>query len=207
MASTQIADARTQMSKIRASLTRECDAIRADTRYTDSGRRRELAKTLLAHRKQAAALRDGTKLDNDSTRAKLTTKLFGLPADADAGSTLAYRDAMDRASQLRSATELAAMRERATAMGDNLLARAAAARAFELGIRDVAKDYAESAGLDNDYDDLIATPKSGIASAALFSVPTPTELRTIVGSVSDDHLQRIADGDVGAAPNWPGGDQ
>lgn len=86
------------------------------------------------------------------------------------------------------------MRERATAMGDNLLARAAAARAFELGIRDVAKDYAEAAGLDNDYDDLVSTPKSGIASAALFSVPTPTELRTIVGGVSDDLLQRIADG-------------
>lgn len=180
MTTTQIADVKAQMSKIRASLARQCDSIRADTRYTDAGRRVELAKALLAHRKQAAALRDGTKLDNDATRAKLTTKLFGLLADADTGSVLAYRDAVDRASQLRSGTDLAAMRERATAMGDNLLARAAAARAFELGIRDVAKDYAEAAGLDNDYDDLVSTPKSGIASAALFSVPTPTELRTIV---------------------------
>lgn len=195
MATTKIADAKVQMSKIRASFARQCDSIRGDARFTDAGRRQELAKALQARRKQAAALRDGTTLDNDATRAKRMTKVFGLPADADAGSILAYRDAVDRAAQLRSATDLKAMRERATAMGDDLLARAAAARAFELGIRDVAKDYAEAAGLDNEFDDLVATPTSSLASAALFSVPTPPELRTVVGGVSDDLLQRIADGD------------
>lgn len=195
MATTQITDAKSKMTTIRASLAKKCDAIRADPRYTESGRRQELAKTLLAHRKQAAALRDGTTVDNDSTRARLTMKLFGLPAGADTGSVLAFRDAVDRASQLRSGKDLQAMRQRATAMGDDLLARAAAARAFELGIRDVAKDYAEAAGLDNEYDDLAATPTSTMASAALFSVPCPPELRAIVGGVSDDMLQRIADGD------------
>lgn len=195
MATTQIADAKQRMSAIRASLAREAAAIRADSRYTDSGRRQELAKTLLAHRKQAAALRDNTTLDNDSTRAKLTTKLFGLPADADAGSILAYRDAMDRAAQLRSPADLSDLRERATKLGDHLLARAAAARAFEIGAKDVAKNYAESVGLDDEYEDLAATPTSGMASAALFSVPCPAELRTITGQSSDDYLQRIADGD------------
>lgn len=191
----EIADTKKAMSKIRTSFAQKCDSIRADSRFTEGGRRAELAKALLAHRKQAAALREGTTLDNDTTRAKTMTKVFGLPAGADAGSTLAYRDAVDRAAQLRSGTDLKAMRERATAMGDDLLARAAAARAFELGIRDVAKDYAEAAGLDNEYDDLVATPTSSMASAALFSVPTPTELRAVVGGVSDDMLQRIADGD------------
>ncbi|BCO57170.1 hypothetical protein LTQ56_05600 [Mycobacterium intracellulare subsp. intracellulare] len=191
----EIADTKKAMSNIRASFAKTCDSIRTDSRFTEDGRRRELAKTLLAHRKQAAALRDDTTLDNDTTRAKMMTKVFGLPAGADAGSTLAYRDAVDRAAQLRSGTDLKSMRERATAMGDDLLARAAAARAFELGIRDVAKEYAEATGLDDAYDDLVATPTSSMASAALFSVPTPTELRAVVGGVSDDMLQRIADGD------------
>ncbi|MEB4208750.1 hypothetical protein [Mycobacterium sp. 94-17] len=191
----EIADTKMAMSKIRSSFAQKCESIRADSRFTEAGRRQELAKTLLAHRKQAAALRNGTTLDNDATRAKMMTKVFGLPAGSDAGSILAWRDGVDRASQLRSGKDLQDMCDRATRMGDHLLARAAAARAFELGIRDVAKDYAEAAGLDNEFDDLVATPTSNMASAALFSVPTPTELRAVVGGVSDDMLQRVADGD------------
>lgn len=195
MTTAQIVGAKQKMSTIRSGLARDVETIRGSSKYSDEGRRQELAKTLLAYRKQAAALRANTMLGNDSARAKLTTKVFGLDDNADAGSILAFRDAVDRASQLRSGTDLQAMRERATRMGDHLLARAAAGRAFELGIRDVAKEYAEAAGLDNEYDDLVATPTSGMASAALFAVPCPQELRALVGDVSDDHLQRIADGD------------
>ncbi|WP_157900905.1 hypothetical protein [Mycobacterium terramassiliense] len=199
MATTQIADAKQKMSAIRSSLAREVDAIRSSPNYTDAGRRQELAKTLIAHRKQAAELRDSTTVDNDSTRAALMKKLFGIPADADAGSTLAYRDAVDRAAQLRGPEKLEGALKRATAMGDTLLARAVAARAHELGIREVAEEYAETTGLSDDYDDLNAVPSSRLASIALFGLPAPQEVCGFLGGVSDSSLQRIADGEDGGA--------
>lgn len=192
---TNLADARTKMTTIRASLKREVDAINASPRFTDTGRRQELAKTVLAHRKQAKALRDGCTISNDDSRAKLTQKLFGMPANADGTQMLVYRDAIDRAEQLRSPEQLDRALTRAVAMGDNLLARAVAGRAHELGVRSVAEKYAETAGLDHDFDELNALPSSQLVSTATFGLPMPTELRGILGGVSDDQLQRIADGD------------
>lgn len=195
MSATNIDDAHAKMTDIRASLRREVNAITRSDRYSDTGRRQELAKTVLSHRKRAESLRNSCRLDNDDTRAKLTRKLFGVPDGADAASTLVYRDAVDRCANLRSPEQLEDTLKRATAMGDTLLARAAAGRAHELGVKSVVETYAEHAGLDNDYDDLRALPSSNIAAAALFGLPTPQELLGIVGGVSDSQLERIAAGD------------
>lgn len=195
MPTTSIEDAKRQMTSIRASLKRAVDSINSGDRYTDAGRRQELAKIILAHRKQARTLRDSCSLNNDETRAKLTLKLFGLPPSADASSIPAYRDAVDRASKLRSPKALSDALQRANAMGDHLLARAIAGRAHELNIREVVDTYAETSGQSDDYDDLKAIPSNQFASAALFGVPIPAELRGIVGGVSDSQLERIADGE------------
>lgn len=187
--------ARSAMTAIRASLKRDVEAITRSDRYTDAGRRQELAKTVLAHRKQAKPLRDSFSVGNDDSRAKLTRRLFGLPDGADPASTLVYRDAVDRCAQLRSPEQLEGTLSRAVAMGDTLLARAAAGRAHELGVRSVVESYVETSGLDNDYDELRALPSSQLASAAVFGLPVPEQLLGVVGGVTDERLERIAAGD------------
>jgi hypothetical protein len=189
-------EARRKMTAIRESLRREVETIRTSPKYSNEGRLAEIAKTTLAHRRQAESLRNGYTIDNDKARAQVTRKIFGLPPGADANATLAYRDAVDRVADLRAPKQLEDTLKRANAMGDDLLARAAAARAHELGIRSVVEEYAETSGLSDDYDDLRAKPTNQLANAALFGVPTPAELRGAIGEVSDNHLESIAAGKV-----------
>jgi len=190
-------EAKNKMSQIRSSLKREVDAIRASSRYSDEGRKQELAKVVLTQRKQVEVLRGQFSTNNEDTRTKLAAKLFGIPAGADPATVLVYRDAQDRAAKLVNADEAATMLKRATEMGDPLLARAVAGQAHTNRWRSVTESYAETAGLSNDLADLNAIPGGGMlkaAATALFMLPTPPELQPFHGDLSDGQLQRIADG-------------
>jgi hypothetical protein len=191
-------EAKDKVSRIRNNLAREVDQIRASSRYSDAGRKQEIAKVVLVHRKQVEGLHNNFSADNEGTRAKLAAKLFGVPAGADPATVLVYRDAFDRASKVVSADDAVAMLKRATEMGDIVLARAVAGHAHTNKWRDVTADYAEAAGLSDCLDELNALPSGGLlrtAVTALFSVPTPPELQPGIGDISNAQLQRLADGE------------
>jgi hypothetical protein len=198
MTAIQFDEAKCKMSAIRGSLEREVTAIRNNANYSDRGAAREMAKALLAHRNQAQRLRDNFSSDNDTVRVRLTAKMFGVPPGADASTILVYRDAEDRAAKLTNTKEAKAMLTRAIERGDNLLARAVAGHAFGNGWNDVTETYAEATGLSDTLDDLTdipSGPMTNLAQAALFSVPTPPEVRTFVTGHSDDELRRFAEDD------------
>lgn len=205
MSSVQFDQAKRKMSEIRDGLQREVNQIRNNPKYSDSGRAQEFAKTLLAHRRQADSLRTHFKVDNEDVRLKLTAKLFGIPNRADPTTILVYRDAEDRAAKLTNADDAAAMLVRATENGDTLLARAVAGYAHSKKWQTVTESYADAAGLTSDLDELNALPSGAMlktAVTALFSLPTPPELRTLIGDTSDARLHRIADSD-GFLPSAP----
>jgi hypothetical protein len=198
MPAIQLDEAKRKMSAIRDSLGREVDQIRNNPRYSDSGRAQELAKSLLAHRNQADSLRTNFSVNNEDVRLKLTAKLFGIPNHADPATILVYRDAEDRAAKLSDPDDAAAMLARATEKGDTLLARAIAGHAHSRKWQSVTESYADAAGLADDLDELNTLPSGAMlktAVTALFSLPTPTELRTLIGDTSGARLQRIAGGE------------
>jgi hypothetical protein len=192
-----LTDVKTKMAGIRASFNNDVQRIRNTTQYSEQGKMQELAKSLIAHRRQAASLRSDFGTDNESVRLSLTSKLFGIPKNADPATVLVYRDAMDRAAKLDNPDDAASMLKRATEQGDPLLARAVASHAHSRKWSDITETYAESTGLAAELDDLNALPSGGalgLAVTALFSVPAPPELRATIGAVTDTQLQRIADG-------------
>lgn len=193
MPSIQLDDARTKMNAIRASFDREAAAIRASGKYSDEGKTQALAKSLLTHRKQAAALRATFHVNNEDVRTVSVARLFGLPKNADAATVVAYRDGVDRAAKLADADEATATLTRALEMGDTLLARAIAGHAETRKWGAVTDTYAASAGLEDDLADLRSVPTGGLLKAglnALFVVPTPAELR----GHTDNQLQATAAG-------------
>ena len=188
---------KTKMAAIRSSFNNDVKRIRNAPQYSNQGKAQELAKSLIAHRKQAASLRKDFGTDNESVRLSLTSKLFGLDKNADPASVLVFRDAQDRAAKLDNPDDAASMLKRATEQGDTLLARAVASHAHSRKWSDITETYAESTGLTAELDDLDALPSGGalgLAVTALFSIPTPSELQATIGAVSDTQLQRIADG-------------
>jgi len=208
MPSIQFDQAKRNMSEIRDGLQREVNQIRNNPKYSDSGRAQELAKTLLVHRRQADSLRTNFSVDNEDVRLKLTAKLFGIPNRADPATILVYRDAEDRAAKLTNPDDAAAMLARATEKGDTLLARAVAGHAHNRKWQSVTESYADAAGLADDLDELNSLPSGAMlktAVTALFSLPTPPELRSLIGEASDARLQRIAgcEGSQPPAPSAP----
>jgi stage V sporulation protein SpoVS len=194
MPSAQLDDAKVKMSAIRASFAREAAEVRNNGKYSDAGRVHALAKSLLAHRKQAAALRASFHANNEDVRAVSVARLFGIPKGADAATVIAYRDAADRAAKIADPDEAAARLTSATEMGDNLMARAIAGHAYTRKWNAVTEAFAENAGLSDDLADLNSVPSGGLLKTglnALFAVPTPLELR----SNTDNELQRIAEGE------------
>jgi hypothetical protein len=200
-------DVRRSMSEIRVSLKRDIERIRANTNYSDRGIAREIAKSLLSHRAQAQQLRDNYQSNNEATRVKLTARLFGVPAGADATTVLSYRDGADRAEKLTSAKEAQTMLTRAVERGDALLARAIAGHAHTSGWDDVTESYAEATGMRDalgELGGLASGRETRLGEAALFAVFAPTEVRKYVPSDSDEELRRFVKDDGTRAPQATG---
>ncbi|GAB3019539.1 hypothetical protein [Mycobacterium bourgelatii] len=198
MPAQQLDDAREAMRRIRASLDREIDAIRRNPRYSETGRLQEIAKATFNARKEAGSLRDRFTTNNEDVRKRLTAKLFGVPAGADATTTLVLRDAQDRAAKLDSADAAAAMLARALDLGDALLARAVAGEAYSRKWRDVVAAYAEATHLEDELAELDSLPSGGLLKTglnALFSIRAPRELLSgLAGDLPDARLLAIAEG-------------
>ncbi|WP_201408418.1 hypothetical protein [Mycobacterium paraintracellulare] len=187
-------DVKAKANAIRAELRRKADTIDSNPHLTAEGRQAAKARAYLECRNKMRPLRENFPSGNDDIRQRRVQGLFGLPAGSDASTTLAYRDGVERAANLRSPQELSNMLAKAVAMGDHLLARAVAGRAHELGVRSVVEAYAESAGVEDDYADLRDLPSNDLVSAAMFGLPMPDGLGGPFGRISDTELERIADG-------------
>lgn len=197
MPSTQLDDAKKAMAKVRSEFNAEIAGIRNSNLYSDSGRRQEIAKALLKSRAKADALKANYATDNESKRAALSSKIFGLPKGADAATVMSFRDAVDRAAQLADSEAAAATLKRALEHGDTVLARAVAAHAHGKRWHDVTASYAQQVGQSADLEELNDIPSGGLTKMAtnvLFSVQTPIELQTVRGTCSSGELELIAEG-------------
>ncbi|MFL0276995.1 hypothetical protein [Mycobacterium sp. SMC-19] len=190
----QFAEAKTKMSAIRADLQAEVDTVCANARYSTDGKVHEIAKAILDARSLAVELRDQFVTTSEETRRKLARKLFGLPAGADPATVLVYRDAEDRAAKITDPDEYGPLMARALDRGDDLMARAIAARADTQGITDVAAAYAAGTGQTGAYTELDALPTGrnfNTAVAMVFTVPLPalpTELASIIRTAAPSIL-------------------
>lgn len=203
----QFAEAKAKMSAIRADLQTAVDTIVANTRYTTAAQVQEVAKAVLDARAQAVTLRDEFVAGSEATRRSLFAKLFGLPVAADATTTLVYRDSVDRAECLGD-DDFAPALTQALNQGDQLMARAIAARADTRGLTSIAATYAEAVGQSDTYAELIELPTGrnfSAATALIFNVPVPAlpaEIASIIraaapgvltGDDATGKLQKLAD--------------
>jgi hypothetical protein len=182
--------ARERIAQIRTALQHETETIRGHKGYSDTGRRLELAKAYRKTRTQAAALREEFTAENRARRRELEKRLFGIPSGGDAA---AYRDAVDRAEKVINAEAAEAMLARALRTGDDLLARAVADRARQLGANNVVQSYADDAGMTNALEQLgqVQTGEKGIGVTVLFGVRAPEELHGLENDGAlDDFITR-----------------
>ncbi|MFI7452329.1 hypothetical protein ACIBQX_32880 [Nonomuraea sp. NPDC049714] len=100
-----------------------CADIRGDRDLSEHGKRKALARAYRETQTAVGALRDGAQQETGRRRAELEKKLFRA-AGSDGMSTMAYRDALDRASQLKNVQDAQRMMRRAIRHGDDSLARA-----------------------------------------------------------------------------------
>jgi hypothetical protein len=105
--------------------------LRADKDLTDDGRNRQLIAAYDRARVQLNELRTQEQSRLASRGADLERRLFGLAGHANGADAISARDALDRASQLKSTKEAAALLQRADSTGDDVLARAIASTAAE----------------------------------------------------------------------------
>lgn len=191
MPSTKIDEYREKMNAVRASQKRELDAVRDNNSFIGRGRTRQIAKVHLEHRRQAAALRAKYSTNDEQQRLELHQRLFGIPSGV-AG--VDYRDAAARVADMRGSDELRKVLTAAQQSGDTVLERAAAARAFQCGHGALVDAYAERAGQSPLLDELRDIPSAGennLGVAALFSVGTPEELKSMGLRVSESSLEML----------------
>ncbi|PTU56967.1 hypothetical protein DBB34_06550 [Sphaerisporangium cinnabarinum] len=126
---------RTTLDKHATSATREYEDIRSQEDYTEDARRRLLSEAY--DRRKASLDNDLAQLASsagevDRSAVGRAFGTTGLPGDP-ASLTISLRDAQDRVAKIRDEDELETLLGRATRSGDEVLARAVAARAAEIG--------------------------------------------------------------------------
>ncbi|GFG71842.1 hypothetical protein [Mycolicibacter senuensis] len=170
-------EAKARVQAIRADLQAQVDTIAGNANFSREGQIHEIAKAIVEHRQKAVDLRDEFVTTSDTARRGLAKKLFGLPADADPTTTLVFRDAQDRAAKITDPDELGRLFTQASNLGDDMMARALASRAYSQGQPDLAATYAADTGQADVLAELNELPSGGNFSAAVgivFSVGTPT---------------------------------
>lgn len=117
--------------KIRTNLDRKVEAARGDVRLSPLGRQQRVAAAYSDAARQMGAISDAFNSGVVQTSSNLQRQLFGSNGPVSGSDAISIRDAQDRAAQLQSGDEALALLARAERSGDDHLARAVAARAFE----------------------------------------------------------------------------
>lgn len=125
---------------------------REDLTLSPLGRRQRLEALYNAARDEVDQLRGTLDRDSNGDRRDLERRLFGLPRNADAVDVVSFRDANDRAAQVRRPEGLGELMERAAGTGDDMLLRAGFARAWQESRKPLSSDL--WSGLVAEYADL-----------------------------------------------------
>jgi hypothetical protein len=197
------------MAAIRRNLAEQVAAIRADTRYTAKARTQELAKVTVHARAEAKRLLDDHKTAIEDRRKSLHSSLFGPGVAATNDDILLFRDARERAQQINDPAKALKELEQARLYGDESLARAIAAHAFDKPGADwsnVVTQFADGSSTPGQMtvrviwlQQLADLPEdsttSRLADAATFKVSAPSELQDFLGGENvDSVLRNIAEG-------------
>lgn len=189
-------EARRQVSAIQRQLDETVANIRANRSLTDLGRRREIAAATLAAKDRAAQHRQAHAAARTEQRQMAERIAFGHAGDTPSASDhLAMRDAHSRADLVDSETDARAMLDRAIRDGDEPLAKAIGARAYQRGWNAVVGKYGATYSREsfiNELDSIPAGPKTELADQLAFRVKAPAELQ----GYRDADLKRLASTEV-----------
>jgi hypothetical protein len=167
------------VASVQRQLDEQLDAIRQQRTYSQTGRKTEMAKAVLAARDHVTKMRSDHVVERETRQRNLARIVFGNPDGVGGSELIAIRDAQDRAAQLDSADDAKAMLHRASQNGDGSLARAVAEAAFNRGWTEVAQDYADQTGKSNALN-LLAEDRAhtyeNLADTAVFRLRNPEEL-------------------------------
>lgn len=187
--------------RIRQSFSDRAEALRSNANLSSEGLRARLARAYLEAKTEMQALQTRQGDDVQSRIRALNAKVWGLDDIAGrngtdrASASVSYRDAQDRAAAVETMQGALALLVRAEATGDELLARALAARAASeplSGWGDVLEAYfnerPQKVAAYLELRDLSRSPRSG-ADIFAFAVPVPQEL----GTMPEYQVQALAD--------------
>ncbi|RYE41304.1 MAG: hypothetical protein EOP24_37490 [Hyphomicrobiales bacterium] len=166
----------TRIESIRASHEREMRHIdRNASRLTDEGKRIEKGRVYLEHRRQMNVLREQFQADVKAAKSRIESSLYGA-GSTDPAAIVAHRDAVDRASQLKTDKAAKSAWEVAQLSGDVGLQKAIAAKASRHGFSDTLSAHiAEHPNTAPLFQELRSIPEvGGAGEVALFRVPKPS---------------------------------
>jgi hypothetical protein len=195
---------------VRATQAAKAAGIANRRDLSDDGRKRQLAKIHADAKTAMRKIREEAAADADNRRNQILRELFGDPESYDSGSVMAYRDALDRAEQVKSAQEAQQLLQRARTTGDTKLARAVAAKALNQAMSPTAGDgwvqVVNDWGGESQHRDKLLTELSGLEqdtratsseNMLRWSIPRPS------GLTNADNVDKLA----GDADRTPGEDQ
>ncbi len=157
--------------------------IRAQPELSDHGRAMLLAKNYLNAKAKMTDLAQSSRADDSDQRTRAARSAFGatgLPGDP-ATAVVSYRDAQDRAAVLTSSDAAAALLARAERSGDEPLARAIAAHAFDQSTSNLGR-------LNPGWDELLdnyseSRPGAARHVATLRDLSSPLGVRDLLAHV------------------------
>lgn len=188
---------------LKAAHARLVEQVRANPQLSDEGRRRQIARSYLSTSEAIDGLRIQLEQANEAERKRLEKRFVGpspLPLGATTADSIArdasFRDALERASATPPGDgKLGEIMQRATMVGDTLLARAALTVAIERSdVPAVNVWLADHPADDAPMNRLFALAEESSTSAAFhraLEFSKPDKPRELVG-LSQDQIAEAA---------------
>lgn len=176
---------RERLPYVQARYAQDVKDIRADTRLSDDGKRRALAQAYLRTREELQRLQDQESEASAKRRRALERSLFGLSVGRGDAATLSLRDAQQRVATARKPAQALELLATAERTGDDILARAVAAHAWDRSWTKVLDAYAaERPGVLDLFHELDSLEKQQnvgrrMATGMAFRLPVPSELKGV----------------------------
>ncbi|MGW0169194.1 hypothetical protein ACWDWT_29075 [Streptomyces sp. NPDC003343] len=174
--------------------------IRADSKMSDAARQLAAAQAYTSARSRMAIATREHRVKQSARWDQLERNLWGLPqtsiyatATEQAAQAMAMRDALQRASGIRTEGEAANLLRQAEQTGDETLARAVAQQANEHDWTDVLVSFLDARkGARAEYDEMCALhherTRGKLADDVAHSIGKPEELR----GMDDKQIQQLA---------------
>lgn len=162
--------AREAMSERVSAYNQQVREIREDPRLSEQGRREALQQAYETAHGTVTKMQADDAQKTETTATELRRALFGLDSNT---ATLAYRDAQDRVSKVRTPEALGDLMDQADASGDDTLLRAGFAVAYERSTNPLGSD-----GWDNIVAEYVRTRPKAAANLTALRAATNRHGRT-----------------------------